>query len=465
MNMVIAASAAVLSPGVYSVLSLALPPRARSLGFAFSALWILPGLALYPLIGHVADTEGIRTALLRLGGAAPPGRRPALHRQPVRQRRHPPGPHRRPGVGRGTPGRGGRRPRAGWPARLDRSPMGAGLRDHRRVRGGSASSEAGHASAGRAEHVRPWRWRQSWPATAMCIGRRRGHPPRAGAPADQRARRRRGGQARRRQQRLHGDRPDVAEEAGAAAAPADAAGRDHAARRPPRPLPGGRGRRPDPARRARRRPPAGRRRPPRRRCCRAPACDPATGRLAVPSRFAPPCVASAASNGGATWAGVTATTVTVAVYLARGSVASQALAAAAGNRDTRRRGLRHLPVVHRLLRAALPDVGPSAAARLRDAVGRRRRPDPGPGRRRAGGHRGRRLRLVGRAGPHLGLRRGARRPPRAVHLRRARTRCLVPGPGSVRDLPRSRPSGSGSACRRSTWPSGWPAGRPATPGT
>jgi branched-chain amino acid transport system ATP-binding protein len=66
MNMVIAAAAAVLSPGVYSVLSLALPPRARSLGFAVSALWILPGLALYPLVGHVADTEGIRTALLGL---------------------------------------------------------------------------------------------------------------------------------------------------------------------------------------------------------------------------------------------------------------------------------------------------------------------------------------------------------------------------------------------------------------
>ncbi|HEV7865963.1 MAG TPA: MFS transporter [Acidimicrobiia bacterium] len=66
MNMVIAAAAAVLSPGVYSVLSLALPPRARSLGFAVSALWILPGLALYPLIGHIADTHGIRTALFGL---------------------------------------------------------------------------------------------------------------------------------------------------------------------------------------------------------------------------------------------------------------------------------------------------------------------------------------------------------------------------------------------------------------
>ncbi|MCA1841927.1 MAG: MFS transporter, partial [Actinobacteria bacterium] len=66
MNMVIAAAAAVLYPGVFSVLSLALPPRVRSLGFAVSALWFLPGLALYPLIGHVADTSGIRTALFAL---------------------------------------------------------------------------------------------------------------------------------------------------------------------------------------------------------------------------------------------------------------------------------------------------------------------------------------------------------------------------------------------------------------
>jgi len=69
MNMVIAATAAVLAPGVYSVLSLALPAKVRSLGYAVSALWILPGLALYPLIGHIADTAGIRTALF---GLSPP---------------------------------------------------------------------------------------------------------------------------------------------------------------------------------------------------------------------------------------------------------------------------------------------------------------------------------------------------------------------------------------------------------
>jgi MFS family permease len=66
MHMLIAAAAAVLQPGVFSILSLALPPRARSLGYAVSALWFLPGLGLYPLIGHIADTEGIRTALFGL---------------------------------------------------------------------------------------------------------------------------------------------------------------------------------------------------------------------------------------------------------------------------------------------------------------------------------------------------------------------------------------------------------------
>ncbi|MCA1841928.1 MAG: hypothetical protein LC792_01805 [Actinobacteria bacterium] len=66
----------------------------------------------------------------------------------------------------------------------------------------------------------------------------------------------------------------------------------------------------------------------------SPACDQATGRLAVPSRFAPPCVPSVVSNGGASWAGVSPETITVAVYLSRNDVASQALAAAAGNRDT-----------------------------------------------------------------------------------------------------------------------------------
>jgi MFS family permease len=66
MNTVIAAATAVLQPGVFSILSLAMPPRVRSLGFAMSALWFLPGLALYPAIGHLADTHGVRLALFVL---------------------------------------------------------------------------------------------------------------------------------------------------------------------------------------------------------------------------------------------------------------------------------------------------------------------------------------------------------------------------------------------------------------
>ena len=162
MNMVIAAAAAVLSPGVYSVLSLALPPRARSLGFAVSALWILPGLALYPLIGHIADTEGIRTALLGLwrrrsswpascspppagsstttssGPAPPPGspprpgwpRRTAASPMPGLARSRPPsGIIVRGGTGRprrepGTPRPGGRRARLA-PSRRARSGLRA----------------------------------------------------------------------------------------------------------------------------------------------------------------------------------------------------------------------------------------------------------------------------------------------------------------------------------------------------
>lgn len=46
-------------------------------------------------------------------------------------------------------------------------------------------------------------------------------------------------------------------------------------------------------------------------------CDPATGRLAIPTVYTPPCVAvPQGDNGGATAPGVTATTITVAVYQA-----------------------------------------------------------------------------------------------------------------------------------------------------
>ncbi|MGH8998553.1 MAG: MFS transporter [Acidimicrobiia bacterium] len=66
LNMLISGSAAVFQPGAFAVVSLTMPPKVRSLGFALSALWILPGLALFPLLGALADESGIRPAFAAL---------------------------------------------------------------------------------------------------------------------------------------------------------------------------------------------------------------------------------------------------------------------------------------------------------------------------------------------------------------------------------------------------------------
>jgi hypothetical protein len=66
-----------------------------------------------------------------------------------------------------------------------------------------------------------------------------------------------------------------------------------------------------------------------------PACDPATGRLKVPSLYAPPCVPPFnGDNGGSTYQGVTATSITVAVPYPQFSAAEQAVLVAAGDNDT-----------------------------------------------------------------------------------------------------------------------------------
>lgn len=59
-NCVIAASLVVVGPGVLSSLSLAIPPRARSMGFSIGALWVLPGLLALPLIGWIGENHGFR---------------------------------------------------------------------------------------------------------------------------------------------------------------------------------------------------------------------------------------------------------------------------------------------------------------------------------------------------------------------------------------------------------------------
>ncbi len=62
----IEASLAVVGPGVLAALSLAIPARARSIGFSVGALFVLPGLVVIPLVGAVGDAVGFRYGMLVL---------------------------------------------------------------------------------------------------------------------------------------------------------------------------------------------------------------------------------------------------------------------------------------------------------------------------------------------------------------------------------------------------------------
>lgn len=62
-NGVISASFFLLVPGIYVVLSMAVPAKVRAFGFAIGTLFILPGLLVLPTVGVLADSYGIRTGL------------------------------------------------------------------------------------------------------------------------------------------------------------------------------------------------------------------------------------------------------------------------------------------------------------------------------------------------------------------------------------------------------------------
>jgi len=63
-NAVVSLGFFLLIPGIYAVMSLAIPAKVRSFGFAVMTLFILPGLVALPIIGALADAHGIRTGLL-----------------------------------------------------------------------------------------------------------------------------------------------------------------------------------------------------------------------------------------------------------------------------------------------------------------------------------------------------------------------------------------------------------------
>ncbi|QXC61236.1 MFS transporter [Aquihabitans sp. G128] len=62
----VAGALVIVGPGVMASLSLAIPPRARSMGFSIGALWVLPGLLVIPFVGWVGDNWGFRWGMVVL---------------------------------------------------------------------------------------------------------------------------------------------------------------------------------------------------------------------------------------------------------------------------------------------------------------------------------------------------------------------------------------------------------------
>ena len=62
-NILLTACLAVLLPGLLATLSLAVPAKARSVGFALASYWAIPGLLILPLIGWISDNFSTRLGL------------------------------------------------------------------------------------------------------------------------------------------------------------------------------------------------------------------------------------------------------------------------------------------------------------------------------------------------------------------------------------------------------------------
>jgi ABC-type branched-subunit amino acid transport system ATPase component/predicted MFS family arabinose efflux permease len=63
-NILLTTVLAILLPGVLASLSLAIPARARAVGFSVASWWAIPGLLLLPLIGWISDNWGTRLGML-----------------------------------------------------------------------------------------------------------------------------------------------------------------------------------------------------------------------------------------------------------------------------------------------------------------------------------------------------------------------------------------------------------------
>ncbi|HEY1739505.1 MAG TPA: MFS transporter, partial [Acidimicrobiia bacterium] len=64
MNVFVVAIISLLTPGIFAALSLCIPPKVRSMGYAMASLFIVPGFVGIYLVTWIADTWSIRTGLL-----------------------------------------------------------------------------------------------------------------------------------------------------------------------------------------------------------------------------------------------------------------------------------------------------------------------------------------------------------------------------------------------------------------
>jgi branched-chain amino acid transport system ATP-binding protein len=63
-NALISLGLFLLLPGIFAVMSLAIPAKVRSFGYAVGLLWILPGFLLLPIIGVIGEAHGLRVGLM-----------------------------------------------------------------------------------------------------------------------------------------------------------------------------------------------------------------------------------------------------------------------------------------------------------------------------------------------------------------------------------------------------------------
>ncbi len=56
--------AGALTPGIFALASMIIPPRMRTMGYATANLWFLLGLPVLPFIGMIGDTYGLRVGIL-----------------------------------------------------------------------------------------------------------------------------------------------------------------------------------------------------------------------------------------------------------------------------------------------------------------------------------------------------------------------------------------------------------------